>query len=80
MTSHIIDEDDLCPRCDHRADPHLVVATNEDPLLGGVVLCQVKGCMCFSTWAPQWVGRDDVRIPDDDELNTMRLNLQTDNP
>lgn len=45
---------------------------------GGVMLCHLKGCECFATWAvPQLGGdRESLVLPDERELAEMREALQ----
>jgi hypothetical protein len=43
----------LCQQCQHLFDPHRVIATTGDPMEGGVMVCDVPECMCFSTWSVQ---------------------------
>lgn len=80
------DDGEPCDRCGHAFDPHVMVVTTfgsyqdkERVPVGGVMLCQVKGCQCFSTWSvPQLgaSGRESVTIPGDDELASMRTFAQ----
>lgn len=72
-------DDDICELCAHSLDPHLVVATGEKgPTAGGVILCHVKGCQCYSTWSlPQLGGtKESVIVPDKEQLAEMRRTLQ----
>lgn len=70
--------EESCAQCGHPSGPHAVVATTGDPKEGGVMLCPVKGCMCYATWAlPQLGGsRDTVRVPDERELAEIRRMVQ----
>ena len=75
------------PDCTHDFDGHLVIATTGDPMDGGIIICQVKGCMFFSTWAPGWHNSDGTdtkldakRVPDLFELAELRHQLQTEEP
>lgn len=56
--------------CEHPFDNHSLIATSEDVRKGGVILCPVRGCKCYSTWdAPQFgYTKDDIQIPSEDEL------------
>lgn len=71
-----------CYQCHHDFNPHKMVATTGDPIDGGVIICQVKGCKCFSTWAvPQAGGsRERVFVPDEIELAEIRRQMQTEEP
>lgn len=71
--------DDFCSRCSHLFDPHLMVTTGSSPTEGGVMLCNVKGCLCYATWSAPQLGstRETIRVPDDDELADLRRRLQT---
>jgi hypothetical protein len=44
--------DDVCtnPACGHSFDGHRMIAPG-DPLQGGVMMCPVRGCPCWSTWS-----------------------------
>lgn len=70
---------EFCLRCGHAFDPHLMVTTGASPKDGGVMLCNVKGCLCYATWSAPQLGstRQTIRVPDDDELARMRKRLQT---
>lgn len=66
--------------CGHPFDEHVLYATGSTPMDGGVMLCPVQGCMCFSTWSAPFVKeskRTDIRVPDVDELAAMREVLQS---
>jgi len=66
-----------CGQCGHPFPPHHMVATREDPQLGGVVVCSMPWCMCFSTWdVPPFSSREDVLIPNDVELAAIREVIQ----
>lgn len=58
-----------------------MVATTGDPKDGGVVLCPVQGCACYSTWSPSWPGKDTstppVHVPDRFELEMLREHVQS---
>lgn len=65
--------EDQCPTCAHEFAPHLFLALDE-PHNGGVVLCPVKECLCYSTWGIN--GAAPQRVPDDVELAALRADLQ----
>lgn len=68
-----------CDHCPHDFDGHAVIATTGDPKKGGIILCRVKRCTCFGTWSVPQLGStyDDVVIPDIDEIDSLRMDLQT---
>ena len=72
------EEGEPCPRCDHPSDPHLLVATTGDALAGGVIICPLRGCDCYATWAvPQAGGSyEKLTIPNALELAELRERLQ----
>lgn len=47
---------ETCSQCPHPFDDHLVIATTDDPLAGGVIICPVRDCDCHGTW--------DIKHPD----------------
>jgi hypothetical protein len=65
--------------CPHDFDQHMLLTTGSSPTDGGVIICHVKGCMCLTTWdVPQLGGtRENIRVPDDEELESLRKELQT---
>jgi hypothetical protein len=64
--------------CEHEFDDHIVIATTSDPLDGGVIICQVKGCLCTQTWG---VNTTPARhVPGPQELDALRQRLQTEEP
>lgn len=72
---------ELCTSCSHSFDAHSVIATTGDPLGGGVILCPVRGCQCYATWAPavrgeSTSGADVDYIPDRLEIERLREWLQ----
>lgn len=71
-----------CEQCGHDFDPHIVLATGTRVTHGGVIICQVKGCLCYATWdAPQLGGtRDDVVEPSEEALALFRQRLQVEDP
>lgn len=64
-----------CEICGHPFDPHSLVATSEDPLDGGVILCPVKDCECYATWSMR-PKTPPARIPDRFELAHIREHIQ----
>jgi hypothetical protein len=65
---------DVCQQCGHPSDPHALFATTGDPMEGGIMLCPVRGCRCYSTWG---VGdAPAVRVPDEAETEALRQELQ----
>lgn len=58
-------EPELCTKCGHPFDPHLLVATRVDPAEGGIMICDEDGCTCLSTWA---LGDAPPRAPALDQL------------
>lgn len=66
-----------CTQCGHPFGPHLFVVTGDGPLRGGVVLCNLQGCDCIGTWSAGGGTRDQVRMPDDEELAAIRAQVQS---
>ena len=62
--------EDLCSTCGHKFDPHILVGTTGDPQDGGIIVCNLDGCQCYSTWGLE--GKKPVRIPDRFELERIR--------
>lgn len=62
--------------CEHPFDLHALLPTDGSPMNGGIVLCPVMNCQCFSTWG---VGRNSARppIPPQDEIDRLRMAVQT---
>lgn len=66
---------ETCVQCGHPEGPHLMVATREDPMYGGIRLC--PQCDCFATWdVPPFSNLMDVRIPDAAELAAIRAKIR----
>lgn len=63
-----------CAQCPDPFDDHIVMPTAVDPMDGGIILCPHQDCECVITWSP--VGRDVARIPSEDEVATLRRELQ----
>jgi hypothetical protein len=60
-------------------DPHVLVATNmDDPTKGGIMLCPVVGCECYSTWSVPQLGskKADVLVPSPEEIVRIRHAFQ----
>lgn len=45
--------DEICPRCTHEFNPHIVVLLYDDVQDGGIIICQNSGCECLVTWAAE---------------------------
>jgi hypothetical protein len=78
-----------CAKCLHPFDPHVLVSTTEtdvgevqDVPVGGIILCPEPGCECFATWDVPQLGtqREDVIIPTDEELISLRRYIQGSQP
>lgn len=67
---------DLCIRCGHPFDPHVLVATTGEAMQGGIIVCPAAGCRCWSTWAPEGVPPDAVRVPSMEEVLAIRADIQ----
>lgn len=69
-----------CERCGHPFDPHRMIATGATPDQGGIMICNRKGCECFSTWSVPQLGseREDVYVPPAIDIEALREQLQTD--
>ncbi len=67
---------DLCDRCQHLMDPHVVVATGEVVEEGGIILCPEPACLCWASWCPPGMDSADVRIPDLMETDELRRAIQ----
>lgn len=68
-------DEETCDRCEHEWDPHVLIPTMQDPMLGGLIFCHIPGCPCQTTWSI-----DDnpmPYIPDDSEVDRLRLIAQT---
>lgn len=68
---------DTCTQCGHELDPHALITY--DPLRGGIVLCPVLGCTCYSTLALGGVNSlipDLKALPDRWEVEALRQRLQ----
>jgi hypothetical protein len=68
----MVDDGDTCPQCGHAFDPHTLLAV--DPRLGGIVLCPVKGCQCYSTFSVNEHAAS--ALPDRWEVEALRERLQ----
>lgn len=68
----------VCEQCGDDFDAHALIATQEDPLKGGIILCPTQGCQCYSTFAvPQAGGsRQDVVEPPPATVQALRERLQ----
>ena len=65
-------KEELCVRCGHPLDPHVLAALDPDDLpAGGVMLC--PACPCKATWSVQ--GWPHPEMPPDDEIRYLRLRL-----
>lgn len=67
---------DLCERCQHAMDPHVVVATGPTPMDGGIILCPESGCTCWFSWCPPDMDCQRIRIPDLAETDELRRDIQ----
>jgi hypothetical protein len=67
---------DLCDRCQHLMDPHVVVATGEALEDGGIILCPEPACSCWASWCPPGMDSADIRIPDLMETDELRRTIQ----
>lgn len=65
-----------CGQCQHPDGPHVLVATEGDPLYGGIRLCPHPWCQCFATWSREGAGRDTVTVPDELEVARIRAGVQ----
>lgn len=66
-----------CPQCADDFDNHCVIMTTEQPpVIGGVVLCPVPGCECFSTWSKDGTHEKDILVPPPDQLEQLRHAVQ----
>ncbi|WP_155374986.1 hypothetical protein [Catellatospora vulcania] len=68
------EQPETCAQCGHPFDPHALVTTADDPADGGIMLCPVPGCECFSTWGME--GMPTVRVPDRFEIASIREKIQ----
>ncbi len=71
-------DDDLCGQCAHDMGPHAMLSLTGDPLDGGIMLCPVGGCQCFSTWSPS-IGGEPTQpppIPDRALIEELRERVQ----
>lgn len=69
---------ETCEQCGHPFGPHAVVATSGNPIDGGIMLCPVPDCRCFSTWdtnAPGAKKKEDVFVPAPAEIEALRTLL-----
>jgi hypothetical protein len=64
-----------CDLCGHDWNPHVLVATMYSAEHGGLILCDQLGCDCESTWSIE--GREGPYIPSPDEVQDLRLLVQT---
>lgn len=55
----------MCEQCGDPFDPHALLTTSDDgdPMKGGIMLCPVPGCQCFSTWSPRFSEEDEKVMP-----------------
>lgn len=60
-----------CPQCSHPTDLHSMLAANNNPMNGGVVLCPVYGCPCFTTF-----GTESSSLTES-EISRFRTAIQT---
>lgn len=49
-TASITEKGQTCGQCGHPFDPHVLVAVNGDPTLGGIILCPQAECRCYATY------------------------------
>jgi len=82
MSEVLTDRD--CEQCGHPFNPHSLIATTGDPRNGGIILCPVPGCECYSTWGCAVKGKDKKapppeRIPDRFEIAHLREVIQSGN-
>lgn len=70
----VFNDRDNCTQCGHNAGKHVLVGTGDSPLDGGVRLCPVSECLCYSTWSV--MGRPVQRVPDGVEVSQLRRNVQ----
>ena len=67
-----------CTECGHPFDPHHLIATKAHVTEGGIILCNIRGCECISSWdVPPFSTQRDVLIPNEEELTRLRRMLQT---
>ena len=45
--------DRSCELCEHPFDLHALIAAENNPMKGGIVLCPVFGCPCYATFGIQ---------------------------
>lgn len=65
-----------CKQCSHPFDLHAMVSPDHNPMNGGIILCPVLGCTCYSTWG---VG-ENSKAPEplsQDEVERLRTAVQT---
>lgn len=72
----LFDAGDQCTSCGHPFSLHAHMAVGHDPGQGGVVLCPVRDCPCYTSWAP---GEDRPENPEmtAEEINRLRTSIQT---
>lgn len=77
MTAPVIErEERKCQHCGHDFDPHVLVAP-EDPMKGGIMICPVMNCECFSTWGVGKGSKPSKDLPDRAEIAAIRERIQT---
>jgi hypothetical protein len=64
------------PECGHDWGQHDLIATTGDPIDGGIILCPVPGCECYSTWSTDGKGKETVYQPPIEEVDLIRAELQ----
>lgn len=69
-----VEPGDVCDRCGHPFDPHVLVATMFDPKYGGLIFCDQLGCMCETTWSLE--DGDMPYYPAPDEVEKLRAVVQ----
>lgn len=67
-------EFDPCPRCGHDFNLHPMAVLLDDPMDGGVIVCQEAGCMCKATWSV--AGRPEPLMPPEDVLDQVRAQVR----
>lgn len=68
---------EACGQCGDNFDNHAVIVTTEQPpIIGGIVLCPVPGCDCFSTWSRDGVHAEQIEVPSEEGLAQLRQAVQ----
>lgn len=60
----------------HSLDRHVLIETAGSAYNGGITVCPVRWCTCWTTWAPEGVSPDEVRVPNMEEVLAIRARIQ----